>query len=402
MRPESRLVSLVIELRQKGRSQAVVGIMLLLLVAGCRFGNPLPPTPAPLAPGDGLLTGFETYTVQRGDVVASVQFPGTINLRRQAELFFEQDGRVQTIHVQNGDLVRADAVLAELDIDDLQIQLTEAEWDLEIVHQNHLIAAEERTYAIQLAEQAIKIAELTLASLLAKELDKPGSVPPEEMAKAEQALTSAQLDLKRLDRSEALEQQKELVAAEVKVQRLQKQIDQSRLVAPFAGNVYFILPVEDLQRLPVKAYDPVLRLADPSSLTVEATLPDSELALLTETLPVSVSLGYRPGVVLTGIIQQLPFPYGNGGDTLVHITVADGEQTKLRVGGAVTVSAEIQRRHNVLWLPPQALREVGGQFYAFVRNGETERNVLVGVGLRTADRVEIVAGLVENEIVVRK
>jgi hypothetical protein len=37
-----------------------------------------------------------------------------------------------------------------------------------------------------------------------------------------------------------------------------------------------------------------------------------------------------------------------------------------------------------------------------VRNGETERNVLVQVGVRTADRVEIVAGLVENEIVVRK
>lgn len=376
--------------------------MLLFVVAGCRFGNQLPPTPAPLAPGSGALSGFETYTVQRGDVVVSVQFPGVINLRRQAELFFAQDGRVKTIYVQNGDFVDADTVLAELDIDDQQIELTEAEWDLEIVRQNHLIAAEERTYAIQLAEQAIKIAELTLASLLAKELDKPGSVPPEETAKAEQALTAAQLDLKRLDRSDELEQQKELVAAEVKVQRLQKQIDQSRLVAPFAGNVYFILPVEDLQRLPAKAYDPVIRLIDPTSLMVEATVPDSDMELLTETLPVSVSLSYRPGVVLTGVLQQLPFPYGNGGDPLVHITVADGEKNKLRVGGAVTVYAEVQRREAVLWLPPQALREVGGQFHAFVRDGETERDVLVQLGVRSAERVEIVAGLVENEIVVRK
>jgi hypothetical protein len=115
-----------------------------------------------------------------------------------------------------------------------------------------------------------------------------------------------------------------------------------------------------------------------------------------------VSLRYRPGVVLVGVLQQLPFPYGNGGDTLVHITVVNGEQNKLRVGGAVDIFAEAQRRENVLWLPPQALREAGGQFYAFVRNGETERNVLVQVGVRTADRVEIVAGLVENEIVVRK
>ncbi|MEZ4726578.1 MAG: HlyD family efflux transporter periplasmic adaptor subunit [Caldilineaceae bacterium] len=377
-------------------------LVLLLITTGCRFGNKLPPPPEPLAPNETLLNGFETYTVQRGDIVAGVQFSGAINLRRQTELFFEQDGRVKTIHVQNGDFVRADAVLAELDIAEIQIQLTEAEWDLEIVRQDHAIAAEERTYAIQLAEQAIKIAELTLASLLAKELDKPGSVLPEEMAKAEQALTVAQLDLKRLDRSEELAQQKELITAEVNVRRLQEQIDQSRLVAPFDGNVYFILPVEDLQRLPATAYEPVVRLVDPSSLTVEANVPESEMELLTETMPVSVSLTYRPGIVLPGVIQQLPFPFGTGGDTLVHITVPEAEQNKLRVGGAVEVYAEVQRQDNVLWLPPQALREVGNQFYAFVQSGETEREVLVQVGLRTDERVEIIAGLLENEIVVRK
>lgn len=377
-------------------------LILLFITTGCRFGNKLPPPPEPLAPNETLFNGFETYTVQRGDIVVGVQFPGAINLRRQTELFFEQDGRVKTINVQSGDFVRADAVLAELDIDEIQIQLTEAEWDLEIVRQNHVIAAEERTYAIQLAEQEIKIAELTLASLLAKELDKPGLVPPEEMAKAEQTLTAAQLDLKRLDRSTELTQQKELITAEINVRRLQEQIDQSRIVAPFAGNVYFILPIEDIQRLPAKAYDPVMRLVDPTSLTIEANVPESEMELLTETLPVSLSLTYRPGIVLPGVIQQLPFPFGAGGDPFVHLTVPEAEQNKLRVGGAVEVYAEVQRRESVLWLPPQALREVGNQFYAFVQSDETEREVLVQVGLRTDERVEIIAGLFENEIVVRK
>lgn len=377
-------------------------LLLLLLTTSCRFGNRLPPTPAPLSTGDLPVTGFETYVVQRGDLVVSVQFAGTINLSRQTELFFEQDGRVKTINVQSGDYVRADALLAELDTDDLQVQLTEAEWDLEIVRQKQEIAAEEQIYARQLAEQGIKIAELTLASLLAKELDKPGSVPPEETAKAEQALTAAQLDLKRLDRSAELEQQKELITAEVKVRQLQKQIDQSRLIAPFAGNVYFIAPLEDVQRLPAKAYEPVIRLVDPSSLTIEATVPESDMELLTESMPVTLNLTYRPGVVLSGVIQQLPFPFGNGGDNFVHISVAEAEQNKLRVGGAVNVYGEVQRRENVLWLPPQALREVGNHFYAFVQNGETEREVLVEVGLRTAERIEITAGLLENEIVVRK
>lgn len=378
------------------------GVLLLLTTAGCRFGNPLPPTPEPLTAATTNLTGFETYQVQRGDVVVGVKFPGTINLKRQTELFFEQDGRISTIHVHGGDFVRADAVLAELDIDDLQVQLTEAEWDLEIVRQKHQIAAEEHLYATQLAEQGVKVAELTLASLLAKKLDEPSEVPPEEIAKAEQALSEAQVALKRLDRPTELEQQKELVTAEANVRRLQKQIDQSRIVAPFDGNIYFILPVEDAQSVPVKAYDPVLRLVDPTSLIIEANVPDNDLELLAETMPVSLTLQYRPGVNLAGAIQQLPFPFGTGGDTMVHITVPVDIQPQLRVGGTVDIQVEVQRRSNVLWLPPQALREVGDQSYAFVQEGGQEREVLVQVGLRTADQVEISAGLAENDIVVRR
>jgi multidrug efflux pump subunit AcrA (membrane-fusion protein) len=373
--------------------------LLLGLLSGCRFGNRPPPTPAPLAP---VITNVEQYTVQRGDIVVSVEFPGTVNLRRQTELFFAQEGRAATIHVQSGDFVRAGAVLAELEIDELQIQLTEAEWDLEIVREKHAVAAEEHTFALQLARQEIKVAELTLASLLAKELDKPGSVPAEEIAKAEGALTAAQLALKRLDRTDELVQQKELITAETTIQRLQKQIDQSRLVAPFDGNVYFMLPLEDLQRLPAKAYEPVMRLVDPTSLTVEASLPESDLAGLAETMPVSVSLTYRPGVVLPGVIQYLPFPFGAGGGPFVEIAVPVGEQQKLRVGGAVQIYAEVQRREAVLWLPPQALRTIGNQVYAAVRRGESTPDVLVQVGAQSPDRVEIISGLAENEIVVRK
>ena len=376
--------------------------VLLLAIAGCRFGNKLPPTPEPLTAATTTLTGFETYQVQRGDVVVGVTFPGTINLKRQTELFFAQDGRINTSHVHSGDFVRADTILAELDLDDLQVQLTEAEWDLEIVRQTHEIAAEEHIYATQLAEQSVKVAELTLASLLAKKLDEPSAVAPEEIAKAEQALSEAQVDLKRLDRPTDLTQQKELVSAEANVHRLQKQIDQSRIVAPFDGNLYFILPIEDGQSVPVKAYDPVMRLVDPTSLIIEANVPDSELELLAESMPVSLTLEYRPGITLDGVIQQLPFPFGTGGDGMVRMTVPPVARSQLRVGGTVDVQVEVQRRPRVLWLPPQALREVGDQYYAFVQDGNQEREVLVQVGLRSAEQVEIIAGLAENDIVVRR
>ncbi|MBX3010672.1 MAG: HlyD family efflux transporter periplasmic adaptor subunit [Caldilineaceae bacterium] len=377
-------------------------LLVLLTTTSCRFGSRLPPTPEPLMASDTLLNGYETYVVQRGDMIVGIQFPGTINLRQQAELFFPQDGRIARLYVQSGDFVRANTVLAEQKVDDLQLQLTEAEWDLEIVRQKHAMAAEARADAVQLAEQEVKIAELTLASLLTKKLNDPGAVAPEALAKAEQTLTAAQLDVKRLGRADDLTQQKELIVAEVKVRRLQQAIEQSRILAPFDGNVYFITPGGELERLPATAYEPIMRLVDPTSLSIDASVVENEMEQLVETMAVSVTLNYRPEIVLSGTIQQLPFPFGTGGDGFIHIAVPPRDQSKLRMGGAVTVYAEAQRREQVLWLPPQALREVGNAFYAIVSDGESEREVLVQVGLRTEERVEILAGLVENEIVVRK
>ena len=377
-------------------------MLVFAIVTGCRFGNKLPPEPEPLAANEGFLDGFERAIIQRGDVVLQVTFTGEVNLTRQSELFFAQDGRLKTLAVQNGDFVRAGAVVAMLDIDDLMIELTQAEWDLEIVRKNHAIAKDERAYARQLAEQDVKITELTLASLLAKELAEPGTIPSEKLAEIEQQLTQAQLELKRLDRTDELEQQKELIAAEVQVAQLQEQLEESRLVAPFDGNIYLLMSTDDLHRLPLGAYEPVMRLVDPTSLRIEATPAASDLEWLAEAMPVSVALTYRPGVVLPGVIDSLPYPYGNGGDPFARITVPAEEQHKLRVGGAVQIQVEVQRHNNVLWLPPHMLQKMGVYSYATVRDGQQLRDVRVDTGLQNADRVEILSGLQENEIVIRR
>ncbi len=382
----------------------VILLLLLLLATGCRLARELPPTPASVGTSDLQLQlpAAETYLVEQGDIVNLLTFPGTITMRRQVELSFEEEGRIQTSSVQSGDFVRAGALLVELDTDALNIALAEAEWDLEILQQQHAIAAEEQRYARQLADQEIKIAELTLASLLAKELDAPGTVLPETIAAAEHALTASELALKRLDRTDGLSQQKEVVTAQVQIQQLQRQLERSRIVAPFAGNVYFIAPFDALQRLPVNAYEPVIRLVDPDSLAVEATLPEETLRELAESMAASLTLRYRPGVVLQGTIQQLPFPYGAGSDGLTYLTVPATEQSMLRVGGTVDVTIQVQPRTDVLWLPPRALQEVGGRFYATVKEGELLREVTVQVGVQTNEQVEIVAGLAAGDLVVRR
>jgi len=70
------------------------------------------------------------------------------------------------------------------------------------------------------------------------------------------------------------------------------------------------------------------------------------------------------------------------------------------VGELIRVTVVVERRDNVLWVPPEAVRTFEGREFVVVRDGETQRRVDVEIGIRGDDRVEIEAGLTEGEIVV--
>jgi len=54
----------------------------------------------------------------------------------------------------------------------------------------------------------------------------------------------------------------------------------------------------------------------------------------------------------------------------------------------------------VLWLPPQAIREFGGRKFVVLQEGDVQRRVDVKVGVVSDDRVEIITGLNEGQVVV--
>jgi multidrug efflux pump subunit AcrA (membrane-fusion protein) len=64
------------------------------------------------------------------------------------------------------------------------------------------------------------------------------------------------------------------------------------------------------------------------------------------------------------------------------------------------VEVELERKEDVLWLPPQAIRTFDGRRFAVIQDGDVQRRVDVSVGIQTADRVEIVEGLTADQVVV--
>ena len=64
------------------------------------------------------------------------------------------------------------------------------------------------------------------------------------------------------------------------------------------------------------------------------------------------------------------------------------------------VTVELERKQDVLWVPPQALRLFNGRRFAVVQDGDAQRRVDVTVGIEAEERIEIEAGLEEGQTVV--
>jgi hypothetical protein len=104
----------------------------------------------------------------------------------------------------------------------------------------------------------------------------------------------------------------------------------------------------------------------------------------------------------------MPYPYGGGGNTEVQ---DQDPSTRIRLdrpiremgwglGDMIKVTVILQKKDDVLWLPPQAIRSFEGRKFVVVQEGDIQQRVDVKTGIVSAERVEITDGLKEGQVVV--
>ena len=86
-------------------------------------------------------------------------------------------------------------------------------------------------------------------------------------------------------------------------------------------------------------------------------------------------------------------------DKMTHLSFEPGDLA-LNAGDLVKVNVVIERKDDVLWLPPAAIRTFSGRNFVVVQDGDVQRRVDVTIGIQSTDRVEIKEGLEEGQIVV--
>ena len=396
MRPMSRVVFVL------------TALCLVILAAGCslipenrvrQMADEVPtPTPIPTA----IVPREPRYTVKMGEIVDEITFNGRVSPVVEEELFFRTDGRIRAIYHKRDEIVTEGTVIAEYEIDALERSLKSAVLDLERVESRLATAERELEFARQAAAINLEIAKLQLNELRSSAI--PDSIA---VSVQEQRIRLAEIEIERLKEGLDPLLVNDVERARLNVQTLEAEIAEAQIVAPFDGR---LLTVSLTDGQGVEGYRKVVSIAQIDDLEVNATLLSNQMDGLEEGMEVVISPVRNPGVVLTGAIRRLPYPYGTGGnpsnqvedkDDSTHIAI-DGslEEIGLELGDLVRVDVLRERKDDVLWLPPQALRNFDGRRFVVLEEDGTQRRLDVTIGIETQERVEIEEGLEEGQVVV--
>ena len=404
----------------------------MLLLAGCSFSRSgdaeATPTPIPTS----IVPEKPTYPVQRGEVIETLEFTGRVSPVVEEQLVFNTSGHVGKVDVKTDDWVKAGDILAELEVTDLQDQLAQAQAALDSVSSQH-------AQQVADAEAALRATGLNLAITQARDPSPQITIAEVSLTRAQVALENAQatgqnvqeaeLDLKvaQANYDEALQarqvfsytvqlQEQEVDLAQMRLQRLDTALDveemrlavkrlnaqlaDARLIAPFDGQV---LAVAIRKGQEVDAFEPAMILIDPGELEIRAELSDSELEFLTEDMPVTAAPPGKPGEQMQGQISTLPYPYGSGDQSIAATRVvldSTALEDQFDLGDRLQILVILEHKDDVLWLPVQALRNFEGRKFVVVQDGATQIRKDVKTGIEGEGRVEITEGLTDGEIII--
>ncbi len=328
------------------------------------------------------------HTVARGTVERTVSNTraGTVDACRRSKLSMPIGGRVDQLHVDEGDNVEAGQILLSLWNKDRRAMTAQAEAQLLVARHGAQKMCVEAANAEREAKRLEQLAARGLASQEATELGR---------TRAEGGRFGCQ----------AARDEEEVAKANLQMNLAM--LDETYLRAPFAGVVAeingeigeYVTPSP-----PGVPTPPAVDLIDYSCLYVTAPIDEVDAGALKVGLPARVSLDAFRGESFAGRLDRIA-PYvldleKQARTAEIDVTFDDpGVRARLLVGYSADIDIILETRDGVLRIPTEAVME-NDQVYRYDRKSGRLELASFTAGIRNWNFTEVTAGLDEGDEVV--
>jgi RND family efflux transporter MFP subunit len=337
-------------------------------------------------------------TASRATLANSLTVAGEFLPYQEVELHAKVAGYIRSIHVDIGDKVKQGQVLAVLDVPELQAQVQGAQAGVqqakaEILRATSDVARAKANYtALHAAAERLQQASDTRPGLIAQqELDD---------ARAKDQAAAAQVDAAK---SALNAMQQQLGVSQAQRQQVSTMADYSRITAPFSGIITWRYADTGalIQAGTSNAGSaPVVKIAQVSTLRLRLPVPEGIAPYVrdgdTATIRIDALGRTISGKVMrsTGALD----PATRSMQVEVDVSNADGS---LSPGMYAQVTLNVKHTGNALVVPIQAVDTSGSQPNLLVANAQNRvEKRTVQTGVATANRIEIMSGVREGELVI--
>ena len=358
-----------------------------------------------------------TVAVERREVINAVTASGRVEPLARVAVMSRAGGILKALHVDEGDLVEHQQILAQLDREQLEAELAQDAADLDSA-KARVAAAKARLEEARgnLDDPALDFARREAARV--EELFESANVSESERDATAEALAQVEFRLRRVERSLPVlaaaiqEAEANLASAQAAVERTETALRETTIRSPIDGVVLVRdREVGDGVSSILTAggnATQIMSLGDLSEMYVEARVDEVDLGRIRLEMPARVTVDAYRDRVLLGQVEHIA-PAGsvdsNGIVTFeVRVTVTDSEGI-LRPDMTADAKLVLEHRENALTLPQRAMRRGEDQRWwvdrvvevdSVLRIEATEVQLGISDGLLT----EITAGLAEGDRVI--
>jgi HlyD family secretion protein len=315
----------------------------------------------------------------------------------------DRAGAVEEIRVQQGQYVKADAPLVELDSSEARAERAAAESrieqikaDLETLNKGgRATDLSDISSGLDRAHLDLETAQKDYDALT--RLEKQQAATPLEVAAARERVDRARIQIQSLEsKKAALVAPPDRASAEARLQdaesalRLaEEHIRQSVIRAPIEGLVYQF----DLKRgAYLNAGDAVASIGRLDRVNVKVYVDEPDLGRVAKGMQVAITWDALPGRMWMGAVDKTPVQIVAQGSRQVGevVCLIENPHRDLLPGSNVNAEIRTESVDNALTIPKEALRREGGQtgVYLLEDSHLAWRAVKVGVNNTTRTQVE--------------